>query len=980
MARLIIAEKPSVARDIARVLKVKTRGAGHFRGSKVWISWCIGHVAELCEPAEYNPAWKSWSASTLPMLPEQFKVKPAKSSLNHWGDLKTLLRSPEVEEVINACDAGREGELIFRYAYELAGCQKPVRRLWLSSMTDQAIQQAFMSLRPGKDFDALADAARCRSEADWLVGLNATRALTLLGRRHGHSELLSVGRVQTPTLAMIVEREREIESFVPEPFFQIYARFKVAEGDYEGQWAKDGDNRLKTRQEAEAIAQAVDGQIGKVTKVQQKKVKERPPLLFDLTQLQRAANQRYGLSAAATLAAAQALYETHKLLTYPRTDSNYLTTDMIPTLPGRLQGIAVPPYKPFCDRLLAAQPLPSHSRIVNDKEVGDHHAIIPTGRKPELERLNAAERQIFDLAARRFIAVFFPDAVFATTLIETVVLDHRFVTRGRVRLEAGWQEVEPPASQPRRPAQAAPRPQDDDDEDEDSPSGKPSRRPPKEPEQELPNARRGEAAEVLASRVHEGLTKPPRRFNESTLLGAMERAGNDLEEDELRRAMKESGLGTPATRASIIETLLKRDYIERSGKNLVPKPRGRTLIGAMPVEDLKSAALTGTWEARMSQVADGRLSRADFMSEARKFTALIVPQILAVQPGAATADSDAVDFGDSDAEILGPCPLCGKPVTESFKVYGCQSGRQCDFVIFKTVAGRKINPKLVKVLLAVRRSKRLKGFKSKAGKPFEASLVLDDLGKIAFDFSNDDPAAARSSSPPAPAAHTSSPPASAAARTSSSPVPTPSRASSTLSHISPQHNTSNHSNHSTRTPAAARREVPLDRDAPPPDLDDRNAPPPPDAFRDPLPHDAHTAPATSPPAQARREPPAAKAPAAHPSPAQEPPTQAAQDTQEIPAHPCPSCAQGHVIRGRKGWGCSRWREGCRFVVWYEQHGRALPDDEADRLFKAGRTRLINGLLDPHGNKVRARLLLDLHAEGFVRLDIPNAPPTSSPAS
>ncbi len=923
MVSLIVAEKPSVARDLAKVLKVKSKvDSSHYKGNRVWITWCLGHMAELCEPAHYDPAWKAWRSQTLPMLPEDFQVRPIKRSADHWRKLAKLFTNKNIDTVINACDAGREGELIFRYAYELAGCNKPVRRLWLSSLTDKAIQDGLRNMRPGSDFDALGDAARSRSEADWLIGLNATRALTILSRRHGGGQLFSVGRVQTPTLAIIVERELEIESFVPEPFWQLYGHFKTEGGQYQGLWhTPDGKtNRLDKEPDAKAIVAAVTGKTGAITKVEQKKVRERPPLLFDLTQLQRAANRRYGYSAAATLAAAQTLYEKYKILTYPRTDSNHLTTDMVASLPGRLRGVNIGPYAPFCQHLLGNLPLPTSKRIVNNKEVGDHHAIIPTGRKPNIESLPEIERRVFALVVRRFIAVFYPPAIFATTRIETTVEKHLFVTRGRVCLDPGWHAVEPqpktkkPSGNARAKKGAA----------ADSGKGK-------EPEQELPIVKKGQPAIAERVRLHKGMTQPPKRYNEASLLGAMERAGSKLDDAELRRAMKESGLGTPATRANIIETLLRRDFIQRKGKNLVPTDQGRTLIQTIPVDDLKSARLTGSWEARLSQIADGRISRQDFMAEVRKLTATIIPNILSATDNPHLAAAAAA--ADNGGNALGKCPVCNTPVTEGFKAYSCRTGRDCTFVIFKTVAKRKISPKLVQVLLAKRRTKVLKGFRSKAGKTFETALILTNEGKIAFDFggnagggggslrsspnnnggSGNQNGGNQGDDPFGPMSH----------------VPHPASYNQDENPFAP----------SSNGPPAAR---PPQRNAPP-------APAPP-------------------------------APAAAASATQPPPTQTKPPQTDTQAPPCPCCKEGHMIKGRKGWGCSRWRQGCRFVVWFEQHGHTIPDDEADRLLRKGRTRMMNGFTDPQsGQTIRARLALDLGADNNVVLEPSKAKPRKSAA-
>ena len=828
MVRLIVAEKPSVARDLARLLGVRGRAEGHLTGPDTWVTWCVGHLVELCEPHEHDPAWKKWSAEQLPMLPEAFQLRPVKSSAKQWKVVSRLLRSRDVTEVVNACDAGREGELIFRLAYDLAGCSKPVRRLWLSSLTDEAVRRGMGSLRPGQAYDALGDAARCRSEADWLVGMNATRAMTLLGRRGGGSALLSVGRVQTPTLAMLCQREDAIDAFISEPFWQVRARFEVEGGVYEAQWHEGKQDRLGSPEEAEQIASDVRGETGRVAELEQKEVRERPPLLYDLTQLQRTANRRFGMSASATLDAAQSLYERHKLITYPRTDSSHLPSDMVTGLEGILRGIEDGPYAPHCRTLLERGPLRITRRIVDDAEVTDHHAIIPTGKRPSADKLSQAEQRVLDLVVRRFIAVFYPDAVFATTRIETLVAGHLFAARGKVPIEPGWHAVEPPPA-PRPPKDGSPR--------EDV---------------ALPRVREGEPARVGDVGVHRGETRPPPRFTEATLLGAMERAGRELEEEELRRAMKESGLGTPATRAAIIETLLQRDFVRRDGKSLVPTEGGRALIAAIPVEDLKIAALTGAWEAKLAAVAAGRMGRSAFMGEVRGFTSNIVARILGAAPPTAV--------GAKDGEVLGACPVCGTPVREAYRTYSCERGKSCTFVIYKEIARRKVSPALVKVLLGRGVTIALRGFRSKAGKPFTAALALDAEGKVELRFDQDGKTGSREKKAP-------------------------------------------------KTSRAA-------------------------------------------PEGGRAVSPRSSAPATR------------GGTKKDGPAPCPRCRQGTIIRGRRGWGCSRWRDGCAFVVWFEQGGLVVPDDEAERLFRKGKTRLMSGL----GGPGKARLVLDLSADGNVRIE------------
>ena len=731
VVRLVITEKPSVARDIARVLGARTRHDGYLEGAGVRVAWCLGHLLELQEPHEYEAEWKRWRLADLPMLPDPLRFRPIKRTSKQLSVLKRLLRASDVDLVVNGCDAGREGELIFRLVYDHAfggGRGKAVKRLWISSLTDQAIHRGFASLEPGAAFDRLGDAARCRSEADWLVGLNATRALTLVTRKGGaDGVLMSLGRVQTPTLAMIVRREDEIDAFVPEPFWQVLARFQPRRPDlatYEGTWRRGDSDRMKTEAEARAVADAVRARPGQAAKVERKSVRERPPFLFDLTALQKRANQRFAMSADRTLKAAQALYEQHKAITYPRTDSRFLTADMAPKLPAVVRRLEQSPWSAAAQAVAAANLRPG-PRVIHDAEVGDHHAIIPTGRLPDLERLGQDERRVFELVARRLLAALLPDAVFASTRIETRVGDHAFLSIGRVRLEEGWQLAEPP------------------------PPPKPGQRP----TPDLPAIDRGDAVDVAAVRVLEGKTQPPKRFDEATLLGAMERPDRHLDDEsegpapeaEVRRAMKASGLGTPATRASIIETLLRREFIRRERKSLVPTTRGRALVGAVPTPELLSAALTGEWEARLARMAEGGADRASFMADIRAFTRTAIQAIAVMEPPSVPSPA---------REPLGKCPVCSTTVTEGRRAYSCERGKDCTFVIFKSIAGRATSPALVRLLLAKGHSRELKGFKSKtSGKSFSAALRLRADGTVEMDFERKGGGAARparASGPPKP--------------------------------------------------------------------------------------------------------------------------------------------------------------------------------------------------------------------------------------
>jgi len=684
MVQLVIAEKPSVARDLARVLGVRPTGKHCFDGKDRVITWCVGHLVELDEPASYDGRWKAWRLDTLPMIPSEFKLRPVPSTREQLAQVCRLLADQRFSEVVNACDAGREGELIFRYVYQLAGSRLPIRRLWISSLTDEAIRQGFSTLKPGAELERLADAARCRSEADWLVGLNATRAVTVRHRTGPDSMLYSIGRVQTPTLAILVEREKAIQSFVPQDFWQCKADLITTDGARFGAtWSLDKSTRFGNAAVAREVCDrcrahgaAGDPEGPLVESLKQSKTREPPPLLFDLTSLQRTANRRFGLSAQATLDAAQALYERHKILTYPRTDSRHLSSDMAGILPKIFAGLAeLDEYAPFARSLLANQPRPS-KRFFDDSKIQDHHAIVPTGKAAKLDALERNEGRVFDLVVRRFLGAFYPDAEFAQT--EVVVRvgpgsqgeasgnqgrkdkpgaapaeeaplvaaapppPDRFAARGKVRLVAGWQEVAGFGGE----------------DAEDKAGGKKGKR--KEGDEDepavLPPLTEGQrldgSFETLAKK-----TKPPARHSEATLLSAMENAGKSIaraeagsagssrdgiedlrgfsdtvDDDELRAAMKDSGLGTPATRAATIETLLKRGFVAREGKHLCATPVGMALIDGLPVPSLASPELTGTWEARLARMARGEDKRDTFMADIARYVHEVVDAIRAAAP------------------------------------------------------------------------------------------------------------------------------------------------------------------------------------------------------------------------------------------------------------------------------------------------------------------------------------------------------------
>ena len=754
--QLIVAEKPSVARDLARVLGVRPAGQHSFEGERQVITWCVGHLVELDEPAAYDGRWKAWRLDTLPMLPAEFRLRPSKHAGAQLRAVTRLLADRRFRSVVNACDAGREGELIFRYVYAFAGGGPPVQRLWISSLTDEAIRRGFAALRPGAQLDPLGDAARSRSEADWLVGMNATRAVTARGRTAGHTALYSIGRVQTPTLAMLVMREQAIRAFVPRAYWEVRAELRTADGGrFSAGWRYAGTARLATATLAETIAArdrdhgaAVDPLGPRVEQVRARTVREPAPLLFDLTSLQRTANRRFGFSAARTLELAQALYERHKILTYPRTDSRHLSTDVVPELPALFVALAaVPDYATFAAELVAHPPRPGR-RVIDDAKVHDHHAIIPTGR-PRLDGLDRDLRRVFDLVVRRFLGVFYPDAEFAITeatirvgpkappptpapssageppvLAELPPAPDRYLARGRVRIAAGWQEVAGIAGN------AAPEPAEDRRGGADREADATAVLPPLAVGQPL-DARFATLAKQ---------TTPPHRYTEATLLGAMESAGKSIDDEALRAAIADCGLGTPATRAAIIETLLRRDYITRAKQQLLPTALGIGLIEALPVPSLASPELTGQWEARLARIARGEESRARFMADIARYVEDMVSAVRgSTPPGAPVAavprrpharHGNRAPAGDraparrppqpertrharmpqlAETTELG-CPRChqGRLIAGT-RGWGCARWRDgCRFVIWFQTAGRRLTAAQLRDLVTRGKTRKAK--------------------------------------------------------------------------------------------------------------------------------------------------------------------------------------------------------------------------------------------------------------------------------
>ncbi|HEX3266816.1 MAG TPA: DNA topoisomerase 3 [Gaiellaceae bacterium] len=714
MKTLVIAEKPSVARDLADALPGTFENHDSYLESEdTVITFAVGHLVELTDPEDYDERFKKWRMADLPIVPEEFRLRARdRKAEKQLKVIHKLLKRDDVTRIVNACDAGREGELIFAYIYETSGVDKPVERLWISSMTKTAIKEGFEKLRPGEQLRQLEAAARSRSEADWLVGMNATRAATIRGRAWVGG-VVSLGRVQTPTLALMVKREREIQAFVPEPYWLVHAEFDPR---YEGLWFEGEETRLKDGKRADGIAAKVSGAEGVVESVERKEQSERAPLLYDLTSLQRDANRRFGFSARRTLQAAQSLYEDKKAITYPRTNSRWLSGDLVSQLKptaATLQPIGE--YAAAARYVLGLQQLPL-GRVVNDSKVSDHHAIIPTDVEHELDRFSPDERRVFDLVARRFLAVFHPPARYARTTIVTLVEEERFRSRGKITLEAGWRGVYGLESEEDRKA----RQQEEEDSENES--------------AELPPLEQGQRVKCVNAQVEAKETKPPPRYTEATLLSAMETAGKLIDDEELREAMKESGLGTPATRAETIETLIRREYIERAGKDLTPTPKGLQVITMLEEHPLTSPELTGDWEKRLTDIERGTDERGAFIKDIESFTRATVEKIAAL---------DKEKLRPERVE-LGPCPRCGAEtgeiIKENSKAYGCTSWKSreetgCGFVIWKRVAGRTLTPEIARQLLEEGKTKEvISGFRSRAGKPFRARLVLNGEGKVEFDF------------------------------------------------------------------------------------------------------------------------------------------------------------------------------------------------------------------------------------------------------
>ncbi len=714
--KLIIAEKPSVAADIARALGGFTKHDEYFESEDHIICSAVGHLLELACPEDFEVKRGKWSFAHLPVIPPHFDLRPIEKTESRLKLLARLIKRKEVTSLVNACDAGREGELIFNYIVQHVKTTKPVERLWLQSMTQPAIREGFSQLRAGSEMQGLADAAVCRSESDWLVGINGTRAMTAFNSKTGGFHLTTVGRVQTPTLALIVEREDKIRKFKPRPYWELEASFACSNGEYKGRWFDENfsktrgeedehlrADRIWDEQRAVALQTKCVGRKGEVSE-EAKPSTQLSPLLYDLTSLQREANSRFGFSAKMTLGLAQALYEKHKVLTYPRTDSRALPEDYIANVKDALrtftgEGIGkghdealLARYSPFAHQILARNWVLPNKRIFNNAKISDHFAIIPTQQAPR--HLSEPEQKLYDMVVKRFLAVFYPAAEYMVTTRITRVESEPFKTEGKVLVNPGWLAVY-------------------GREGQEGDEGNLVAIKPKEVVT---------AEEVILNAT---ATRPAARYSEATLLSAMEGAGKMVDDEELKAAMAGRGLGTPATRAQIIENLIGEQYLHREGRELLPTAKAfslMTLLNGLGIPELTAPELTGEWEYKLARMERGEMSRDAFMQEIAAMTQHIVDR-------AKSYDSDTIpgDFG----ELVTPCPKCGGKVKETYKKFQCQS---CDFSLWKIVAGRQYEAAEIEELLTRKVIGPLSGFRNKMGRPFNAIIRLNESHQPEFDF------------------------------------------------------------------------------------------------------------------------------------------------------------------------------------------------------------------------------------------------------
>ena len=740
MKTLVFAEKPSVGKDIARILGAGNRGNGYLEGKDYIVTWGFGHLVSLGHPEVQNPAWKLWSMNTLPMLPTDWKLVVLPASKEQFDNVAKLFNRSDVNLLINAADAGREGELIFRLVYQQCGCQKPFKRLWISSMTDEAIKSGFDDLRPGEKYDDLATAAICRSRADWLVGMNFTRAYT-----KKLNTMFTLGRVQTPTLAMVVNRHKEIMDFVPKDYWEVEAKLD----DFSAMWfnpkADEYPTRIDSLEKATELAESIKGKKALINSVKKTAKKQSPPSLYDLTTLQRDANSRYGMTAADTLATLQGLYEKRKVVTYPRTDSRYLSEDIFPTIEKRMACLP-PEYNVYLGYLRNNRPK-KDKRVFNNSKVSDHHAVIPTEKRvTDTATWSSAEKKIYDLVVRRFLAVFYPDHQYMSTTIVAKIGDDSFKATGKVVTDEGWRELYPRKQIPANSSDKSEKASDSTGDDDEN-------------IQALPDVKKGDERNVIDSNLLTKKTKPPAAYTEATLLQSMETAGKMVEDEELRDAMKDGGLGTPATRAEIIEKLIKVGYMERDKKKLIPTKKGIQIVEHAAPEII-SPELTGQWEKRLADISHGKDNDADFMKGISEFVTKIVAQIKSsntlrdlaatientyggrnntqksgIAQNGNSADKNKAPNGKApllakpiSREVIAPCPACKiGGIIEGVRGFGCNRFKEgCTYVVWKEFMGKKLSDAAIKTLIEGKTTRLIKGFKLEDGSSVSGKLKMKD--------------------------------------------------------------------------------------------------------------------------------------------------------------------------------------------------------------------------------------------------------------
>ncbi len=716
--KVVIAEKPSVARELARVLGAKTRLEGYFEGNGYQVTYAIGHLVSLSDTKDYG--YPFWSLSTLPIVPKSFKTKVTEDQgrARQFKVIEHLFK--DADEIICATDAGREGELIFRYIYLQSGCTAPFTRLWVSSQTDKALKEGFAKLKPGTDYDNLYHAARCRSEADWLVGINATQAFTLkygqqkpfTSEGQKRKQPVSLGRVQTPILKLLVDRYLEVEAFTPETYWELILNLEKDGQQFEAKWFTEEADRFLEEAKAKEVFEKLGDKVV-VESANKKPKQEYPPLLYDLTSLQKDANKRYNFSAQKTLDLAQELYEKYKTLTYPRTDSRYLSDDLYPQIPGLLKNLSsVGAYAPFID-IIRKLGLKKDSRFFNDSKVTDHHAIIPTETPPASSGMPKEHYMIYDLVVRRMLGAFM--GICQKELSEIVFegAGERFRSKGTMIKDAGWRQVYFSLDQALSKRKKS--------------SGKKGSG--KKEEEELPYVDVGEILDIKEKKMPKKRTKAPAIHTESSILALMETCGKEMEDEELREAMKDRGLGTPATRAGMIERLIQRNYIQRDKKKLLPTERGLALIDLVRTRPIASPDLTGEWESRLNKIAKGQYDHVKFMNEVRRYTAAIINEVKGIRPPPPTMPPYKLEGLK--------CPKCGEgDILKGKRAFGCSRYSEgCDFTVKPYIAGKFVEKEhLEELIRAGETTKHVKGFTSRSGKSFDARLRFTKEWKTEFFF------------------------------------------------------------------------------------------------------------------------------------------------------------------------------------------------------------------------------------------------------